>query len=170
MNQDSFGRIVLDDTEIMELLYTGFNIDNVNVMPSKEIELYNKYTEIINNSAFSLKEPVNVESIKDFDKINQQAWFMPEEYKELDIRELLLAKTNSDPERKRVINELNVYEVRGLLNLLRFLVYLIDTMRENKIVWGVGRGSSVASYVLYLIGVHRVDSLKYNLEFDEFLN
>ena len=154
----------------MELLYTGSNIDNVNVMPSKEIELYNKYTEIINNSAFSLKEPVNVESIKDFDKINQQVWFMPEEYKELDIRELLLAKTNSDSERKRVVTELNVYEVRGLLDLLRFLVYLIDTMKENDIVWGVGRGSSVASYVLYLIGVHRVDSLKYNLEFDEFLN
>ena len=95
---------------------------------------------------------------------------MPEEYKELDIRELLLAKTNSDSERKRVVTELNVYEVRGLLDLLRFLVYLIDTMKENDIVWGVGRGSSVASYVLYLIGVHRVDSLKYNLEFDEFLN
>jgi DNA polymerase III alpha subunit len=36
-------------------------------------------------------------------------------------------------------------------------------------VWGVGRGSSVASYVLFLIGVHRIDSMKYNLDYKEFL-
>jgi DNA polymerase III alpha subunit len=46
---------------------------------------------------------------------------------------------------------------------------MVDTFREEKIVWGVGRGSSVASYVLYLLGVHKVDSLKYNLNVDEFL-
>ena len=32
-------------------------------------------------------------------------------------------------------------------------------MRENNIVWGVGRGSPVASYVLFLIGVHRINSI-----------
>jgi DNA polymerase III alpha subunit len=42
-------------------------------------------------------------------------------------------------------------------------------MRKNKIVWGVGRGSSVASYVLFLIGIHKVNSLKYNLDIKEFL-
>jgi DNA polymerase III alpha subunit len=53
--------------------------------------------------------------------------------------------------------------------LLFYLKYLVDAMRENKIVWGVGRGSSVASYVLYLIGVHRIDSIKYDLDIKEFL-
>jgi DNA polymerase III alpha subunit len=52
---------------------------------------------------------------------------------------------------------------------LFYLKYLVDTLRENKILWGVGRGSSVASYVLYLIGVHKIDSLKYNLDIAEFL-
>jgi DNA polymerase III alpha subunit len=42
-------------------------------------------------------------------------------------------------------------------------------MRKENIVWGVGRGSSVASYVLYLIGVHKIDSLYYNLDVEEFL-
>jgi DNA polymerase III alpha subunit len=42
-------------------------------------------------------------------------------------------------------------------------------MRSNNIVWGVGRGSSVASYVLYLLGVHKVDSIKYGLDIREFL-
>jgi DNA polymerase III alpha subunit len=49
------------------------------------------------------------------------------------------------------------------------LIYIIDTMRKNNIVWGVGRGSSVASYILYLLGVHKVDSVKYNLHIEEFL-
>jgi len=54
-------------------------------------------------------------------------------------------------------------------NLLRYMIYLVDFMRENNIVWGVGRGSSVASYVLYLIGVHRINSIQYGLDWHEFL-
>jgi DNA polymerase III alpha subunit len=42
-------------------------------------------------------------------------------------------------------------------------------MKANNIIWGVGRGSSVASYVLYLLEVHRVDSMYYNLDIREFL-
>jgi DNA polymerase III alpha subunit len=45
----------------------------------------------------------------------------------------------------------------------------VETMRVNNIVWGVGRGSSVASYVLYLIGVHKIDSMYYDLDIEEFL-
>ena len=62
-----------------------------------------------------------------------------------------------------------MFEERKMMNVLRFLIYLVDTMRKNKIVWGVGRGSSVASYVLFLIGIHKVNSLKYNLDIKEFL-
>jgi DNA polymerase III alpha subunit len=46
--------------------------------------------------------------------------------------------------------------------------YIVDTLRKNQIVWGVGRGSSVASYALYLIGVHKIDSVKYDLPIGEF--
>jgi DNA polymerase III alpha subunit len=53
--------------------------------------------------------------------------------------------------------------------LLKYLKYLVDVMTENKIIWGVGRGSSVASYVLYKLGVHRIDSMFYNLDVHEFL-
>jgi DNA polymerase III alpha subunit len=42
-------------------------------------------------------------------------------------------------------------------------------MRKHNIVWGVGRGSSVASYVLYLIGVHKINSMYYDLDIEEFL-
>jgi len=49
------------------------------------------------------------------------------------------------------------------------LKYLVDTLRKNNVIWGVGRGSSVASYVLFLLGVHKIDSLYYNLDIEEFL-
>jgi len=78
-------------------------------------------------------------------------------------------QTLDSQEWDRVQEELAAFGERGMYNLLRYMIYLVDFMRENDIVWGVGRGSSVASYVLYLIGVHKIDSLKYNLDWREFL-
>ena len=70
---------------------------------------------------------------------------------------------------ERVNQELELFHKHGMIDLLYYLKYLVDTMRENNVVWGVGRGSSVASYVLYLIGIHRIDSIKYELDIHEFL-
>jgi DNA polymerase III alpha subunit len=69
----------------------------------------------------------------------------------------------------RVTEELTEYFGRGMYSLLQYMIYLVDFMRENDIVWGVGRGSSVASYVLYLIGVHKINSIQYDLDWREFL-
>jgi len=81
----------------------------------------------------------------------------------------LLDRCSTEEEKTRVVTELAAFEKRQLSNLLRYMIYLIDTMRQNNILWGVGRGSSVASYVLYLIGVHRINPLKYNLDWQDFL-
>ena len=69
----------------------------------------------------------------------------------------------------RTCEELAEYDRRNMFDLLKYMVYLVDFMRENNIVWGVGRGSSVASYVLYLIGVHKVDSVQFDLDYHEFM-
>lgn len=104
-----------------------------------------------------------------FDKESQARWHMPEEYKQLDIAEHILGLCATEAELQRVGHELLLYQERDLFNLLRYLKYLVDVMTENKVIWGVGRGSSVASYVLYKLGVHRIDSMFYNLEPEEFL-
>ena len=70
---------------------------------------------------------------------------------------------------QRLIEELQEFRARNMLPLLRTLKYVVDTLRKHNIVWGVGRGSSVASYVLYLLGVHKIDSIKYGLDWQEFL-
>lgn len=75
----------------------------------------------------------------------------------------------TEEERIRVDNELKGFIEHNMFDLLFSLKYIVDTLRKNNVVWGVGRGSSVASYVLYLIGVHKINSLKYNLDWREFL-
>lgn len=69
----------------------------------------------------------------------------------------------------RTAKELRLFEDLGLTGVLRALIYIINTLRSNNIVWGVGRGSSVSSYVLFLIGVHDVDSVEYELDITDFL-
>lgn len=108
-------------------------------------------------------------SVEEFDQQQQSVWYMPDEYKNFDIVVWLLEKCETDEQRQRVGHELLLYVDRNLLTLLQYLKYLVDTMRANNVIWGVGRGSSVSSYVLFLIGVHKIDSLFYDLAIEEFL-
>jgi DNA polymerase III alpha subunit len=108
-------------------------------------------------------------TVEEFDHSNQSNWLMPDQYKNLDIAEHVLNLCQSEAELQRVGEELLLYQARDLFDLLRYLKFLVDIMRQNNLIWGVGRGSSVASYVLYLLGVHRIDSLYYNLDIAEFL-
>lgn len=109
------------------------------------------------------------ESLENFDHRCQNTWHMPAEYKQLDIAEHVVAMCDTPEKLQRVGHELLLYQERGLFDLLRYLKYLVDVMRDNHVIWGVGRGSSVASYVLYLLGVHRIDSMYYDLDAEEFL-
>lgn len=108
-------------------------------------------------------------AVPEFDHIRQGHWYMPDEYKQLDIAEHVLGLCSTPEQLQRVGQELLLYQEHDLFDLLRYLKYLVDVMRENNVIWGVGRGSSVASYVLYLLGVHRIDSLFYDLDPREFL-
>jgi DNA polymerase III alpha subunit len=93
----------------------------------------------------------------------------PKEYQDFDIAQYVLDKCKNEAELQRAGDELLKFQERNMFPLLQYLKYLVDTMRANKVVWGVGRGSSVASFVLYLLGVHRINSLYYDLSIDEFL-
>ena len=108
-------------------------------------------------------------TVAEFDVMKQNSWHMPDEYKELDIAEYILSLCDSDEKLQRCGQELLLFQERNLFDLLRYLKYLVDTLRANNMIWGVGRGSSVASYVLYLLGVHRIDSMFYDLDPSEFL-
>ena len=108
-------------------------------------------------------------TVEQFDNINQSNWLMPEQYKTMDIAQYVLNQCQGEAELQRAGKELLLFQERDMFVLLRYLKYLVDTMRENNIVWGVGRGSSVASFVLFLLGIHRINSLYYQLDIGEFL-
>lgn len=100
-------------------------------------------------------------------EIHQKNWFIPNEYCP-DLVAMLYDMCETDIQRQRVDQELELFIKNNMYEVLHVMKYIVDTLRKNNIVWGVGRGSSVASYVLYLIGVHKVDSIKYNLPIEEF--
>ena len=100
-------------------------------------------------------------------EIDANHWFIPKDYCP-NLTEMLYALCETDAQRDRVSQELELYIKHGMYDILHVMKYIVDTLRENNVVWGVGRGSSVASYVLYLIGVHKIDSIKYKLPIEEF--
>lgn len=100
-------------------------------------------------------------------EVNSNNWFIPDEYYP-NLTEMLYGMCENDEQRDRVSQELELFIKHGIYDVLHVMKYIVDTLRENNVVWGVGRGSSVASYVLYLIGVHKIDSIKYKLPIEEF--
>ena len=116
-----------------------------------------------------LKYDAPVLPVAEWDRQQQQHWHMPPQYRDLDIAEYVINLCTSQEELQRVGTELLMFQQRDLFDLLRYLKYLVDLMREHRLIWGVGRGSSTASYVLYLLGVHRINSMYYDLDPEEFL-
>ena len=100
-------------------------------------------------------------------EINSKHWFIPQDYCP-NLVEFLYAQCSTTEQTQRVDQELELFIKNGMYDLLHVMKYVVDTLRANNVVWGVGRGSSVASYVLHLIGVHKIDSVKYNIPIEEF--
>lgn len=172
MKYDQYGQAYTDSDELCKLLYKNPNLDigQFLVSDSDEYNTSNKqlYAGLPELKKFVSNIGTNF-SIEEFDSQQQSNWRMPDEYKQLDIAAYVLGLCKTEHELQRVGEELLLYQERDAFDLLRYLKYLVDTLRKHNIVWGVGRGSSVASYVLYLLGVHRIDSIYYDLSIEEFL-
>jgi len=165
MNLNKYSIPVFQESDLMRLIYQNHDdlLQAILVEDTPETRKLKDHYPI--NLASEFESAI---SIEDFDKICQADWFIPEEYKNLDIEGFLVHVCPKE-NYQRLIEELQEFRARNMLDLLRWLKYFVDTCRANNVVWGVGRGSSVASYVLYLIGVHRIDSLKYKLDWRDFL-
>ena len=171
MKTDDLGIPRFSNRDLIDMIYSG-HADKVHVVLCDANDDIDKFNAAMEEQGFDKLQkyiPLDVDQ-KTFDGVCQGEWFMPDEYKALDVYSFVMNKAGDDlAELERVEEELAQFKVRGMTNLLRYMIYLVDFMRENDIVWGVGRGSSVASYVLYLIGVHRINSIQYDLDWREFL-
>ena len=156
MIKNKFGEIVYNIEDVVDLIMKQQTTAGITV--DSTVQLRDASPE----SDVSL-------SVDEYDLQNQRRWLMPEEYREMDIAQHIIDLCKTTPEIQRAGQELLMFQERNLFNLLKYLKYLVDTMKYNNIIWGVGRGSSVASYVLYLLGVHKIDSIYYDLDPREFL-
>lgn len=169
MKTNQYGEIIYNESDLVDMIMRGSTVEQLSGM------LVEQDVNLSAASAYLQQVPKLIEyvftdmSVEQFDTIKQNAWYMPEEYKNLDIAEHILGLCDSDVQLQRCGQELLLFQERNLFDLLRYLKYLVDTLRANHMIWGVGRGSSVASYVLYLLGVHRIDAMFYDLDVQEFL-
>lgn len=170
MKHDKFGQPYFDADELVDMLYADPELDLSKFFVFDPSQFNNSADDLYYDTPRLVQYiPRTESSIEEFDSKNQSNWYMPQEYKDMDIAKWILEQCHSDEELQRVGHELLLYQARNLFPLLQYLKFLVDTLRANNVVWGVGRGSSVASYVLYLIGVHRINSIAYELEIEEFL-
>lgn len=172
MKTNHVGQQIYDTQDLIDLVMSGTRLAEISdLVVGADVDIKN-LTEAMTDCAslrtWQLPVPESV-TVDQFDQEQQCQWKMPGEYQHLDIAEHVLSCCKTDAELQRAGQELLMYQQRGMFDLLRYLKFLVDTMRNNNIVWGVGRGSCVASFVLYKLGVHRVDSLYYDLDPGEFL-
>jgi DNA polymerase III alpha subunit len=169
MKTDQYGQIIYDESDLVNMIMRDATIECLQGMlvePGVNLEEASAYLEQVPEL---IEYSFTDMTVEEFDVMKQNSWHIPEEYKNLDIAEYILSLCDSDARLQRCGEELLMFQERNLFDLLRYLKYLVDTLKSNHMIWGVGRGSSVASYVLYLLGVHRIDSMFYDLDVREFL-
>lgn len=168
MKTDSVGQLVFDDNDLIDLIMQGRDLESISgalVDQTVDIEAAAVWLERVPELTCWTEPPTQ----EVFDIMQQSNWHMPDEYKQLDIAKHILDCCDTPEETQRCGQELLMYQEKNLFDLLRYLKYLVDVMTQNHVIWGVGRGSSVASHVLYKLGVHRINSMFYDLAPEEFL-
>lgn len=161
---------------IIKLIYRNGNTENIfTTEMTDDIKQFN-----------SLVSDKNKIKIKETVKSLDFSWNIPDEFKDINVKEYVLEKfseechklnvnidNNPDFIKKRlnrIVIELKLFEEKKALPVIKTLIYIINILESNEIVWGVGRGSSVSSYVLYLIGIHDIDSVEYDIDIADFLH
>jgi len=152
----------LKESDLVELLYQGKS--GALTVANDMLDNYKAGCQALGQEpVFMIKEiPDSVE-----EAITQ--WNIPQDIAELDLDVYFAEKVSTVEEAVRVADELALYRERNMEPMLRFMIHLVNVMTEHKIVWGVGRGSSVSSFLLYLAGLHSINSVKYNLDIKEFI-
>lgn len=171
MRKTAYGELLFDEEDLFDFAMKGHTIWQWNDVLVENLNLVQTNEAILDRTAIASwqQQTANDLSVNDWHQLQQQQWHMPAQYKNTDIASHVLSLCHSQSQLQRCGQELLLYQERNLFDLLRYLRYLVDVMKQNNVIWGLGRGSSVSSYVLYLLEVHRIDSMYYDLDIHEFL-
>ena len=167
------GTCEVDASQVPSLLLRGVEPGKIAATSGDlgEVERFNRISE----------EPIATSKTENLPL--DHSWKLPPEVASIDLGPIvterleryLLRINQTDPNEidryhDRLKAELSFMSSRGLMNFVRSLYHVTQTFRKNSIVWGVGRGSSCASLVLFLIEVHLIDPVKYDIPFNEFFH
>ena len=104
-------------------------------------------------------------------------WSLPDSYKYLNLDEYLISLADRieqdelyDRRLERLAQEIELFETMRLTEVLKALIFIVEEMTRQGVVWGVGRGSSCSSYLLYLIGLHEVDVVRFDIPITDFIH
>lgn len=156
---DSAGLAHVSNQGIIELAYQNRLQDAVFEWQDQNSK--NTFAEIstyLDNWPFDVREP---------DPASRR-WFTPQEYQELDLDSYVLSRCRDQAQIKRAAHELRLIHQLGVEHIFRHLIYLVNQWRSKNLVWGIGRGSSVSCFVLYAIGLNKINPLDYDLDCGEF--
>lgn len=167
---DAWGNVIFSLEGLIDHLMKGGSVLELQSDNGEKIQEFNYFCKKYDREEMQISTYVVPPlSLEEWDNSHQQNWFTPEPYSSINVLVWLLDKCTRAEEIDRIQIEWRLFEERGMEKVLRHLIYMVADFRERNVVWGVGRGSSVASYALYLIGIHRIDSILYDLDITEFL-
>ena len=160
---DDDGNVIYTHKGLMEYLIKYKQFPSELLYMDNEVEQFNKYANMFDIPTIKLpKNLINHEKRKN-------NWFYPAEYNEIDLEVYFISLCKTPDEKERVLLELKEYKRTNMEKLLRFAIFLKDFMNKEGIFNGVGRGSSVCSFCLYLIGLTYINPIKYDLDIKDFL-
>lgn len=169
------GTNIICPEDVADVLLRGVQPTSLRVTHlNEDVQAFNANVPELDRIRVSEEEPVQLNF----------SWNLPEKYKTLilaeevgrvlDARsEELYGKYTSkqwDEMLTRITDELHEIETRGMTDFFRTVIYILDVFREKGVVWGVGRGSSCACYILFLFNLHSVDPIIYDIPPDEFFH
>ena len=132
MVKNKFGEMVFAADDLMDLIMQGQDIAKLrDVIVDQSVDLA-QFPDTLDPVPSFLAQRFHSCSVPDFHKQNQTNWYMPDEYKTLDIAEHVLSLCKTDAELQRVGKELLMFQERNLFDLLRYLKYLVDVMETKK--------------------------------------
>ena len=135
---NDFGDCVYSEDAVIDLLYADPDLDIAKI--PTEAEQYNKALAELDINLPRLPDKIErTGTVAEFDQTNYAEWHMLESYAGIDVKTYLLERCSTDAERERVAAEYTLFESKGFTKVLQFLIYFVDTLRANNVVWGVGR-------------------------------
>lgn len=167
---NEFGEISLTEDEVIDALLHGNEISNVVLLDDTALSRYERTVKRVSTDNELVFYPATNHSEPPTTVLRRRSskWLIPPEYLYMDIAEYLMGRCSNDQEVARVEEELKEYIKRGEVITLIVMKYIVDKFRENKVVWGVGRGSSVSSFCLYLIGINKINPMKYGISYTDY--